>query len=97
MGMNRSTVLVTLGDICLAQTGLLVKECNLFSLSLCQRIIDMYSVGHPGRHLFGPKGLLVKECNLFSLSLYQGIIDMYSVGHPGRYLFGPKGAISQGM
>ena len=33
---------------------------------------QMYSVGHPGRYLFGPKlkGLLVKECNLFSLSLY---------------------------
>ena len=38
--------------------GLLVKECNLFSLSLCQGIIDMYSVGHPGRYLFGPKGAI---------------------------------------
>ena len=32
--MIRCTVLVALGDICLAQKGLLFKGCNYFSISL---------------------------------------------------------------
>ena len=89
MGMNKCTVLVRLGDICLAQNGILVKGGNYInnSLHLARKYARIFV---PGHYLFQkansfPRTKLEENCELRKTDNVQGQISEHIFAANGGY------------